>query len=118
MSNTNECPVCYEQLDTSDTPVTCGHIFHKLCIDKWLEHYSTCPYCRHQLTDKHDDTDDDTDDILPELISWHAPNHLVTAELDPYQGMVAVQQNGHALAFVPDHLWTAELNRSMPENPA
>lgn len=24
----------------------CGHVFHRTCIDDWLEHSRTCPNCR------------------------------------------------------------------------
>ncbi len=29
----------------------CEHIFHKRCCNEWLQHSSTCPYCRADLPD-------------------------------------------------------------------
>lgn len=53
------CGICYEDLVSesgSDSLVecftTCHKHYHKLCIDKWLEHGSTCPNCRSEWVNK------------------------------------------------------------------
>ena len=53
------CAVCLNKLKMEDEVrelMNCDHVFHKECIDKWLEHghenendYQTCPLCRAPL---------------------------------------------------------------------
>jgi len=31
--------------------LSCGHIFHYKCINKWFEKHDTCPYCRDLVND-------------------------------------------------------------------
>lgn len=48
------CAVCLNDVvggeDCRKLP-KCGHVFHVLCVDKWLECNWTCPICRRQVTD-------------------------------------------------------------------
>ncbi|KAF8377252.1 hypothetical protein HHK36_030627 [Tetracentron sinense] len=44
-----ECAVCLSEFREGEKirKVQCKHIFHKDCLDKWLQHDSaTCPLCR------------------------------------------------------------------------
>ena len=43
--------ICIEaQNDTVNIrTLACGHSFHRLCIDRWLLHRSTCPLCRARI---------------------------------------------------------------------
>ncbi|KAM0945111.1 putative transcription factor C2H2 family [Dioscorea sansibarensis] len=44
-----ECSVCLGELEEGDSMralPNCGHVFHVCCIDAWLVHHSTCPFCR------------------------------------------------------------------------
>ncbi|RHN64501.1 putative transcription factor C2H2 family [Medicago truncatula] len=53
------CAVCLNKLKMEDEVrelMNCDHVFHKECIDKWLEHghdnenhNQTCPLCRAPL---------------------------------------------------------------------
>lgn len=44
-----ECPICLENVGSSDTVLKCSHKFHKECIDTWMAHTNHgCPLCRHQ----------------------------------------------------------------------
>ncbi len=43
------CSICFEDLGSdglTECSTTCHKHFHKECIDRWLEHGSTCPNCR------------------------------------------------------------------------
>ena len=42
------CPICTEifTLNSKTSSTVCGHVFHKMCISKWLEDQNSCPRCR------------------------------------------------------------------------
>ena len=49
-SETNECAICFEKLDTRvDIPLECGHWFHKNCLLQTKKH--SCPMCRTNFTE-------------------------------------------------------------------
>jgi hypothetical protein len=50
LSINTECSICYEQITNNASKLECGHIYHRECIDKWVQVNSTCPYCRHSLS--------------------------------------------------------------------
>ena len=47
-----ECPICFEeykedQVKNKEIVITeCGHLYHKKCIENWLEEKKNCPVCR------------------------------------------------------------------------
>lgn len=44
-----ECSICLNDFDEGDTVrrlSTCGHCFHKSCIDLWLLRRADCPLCK------------------------------------------------------------------------
>ena len=48
------CPICQDEYKPKEyrRELTCKHIFHKKCIDKWLKSNLSCPYCRENITQK------------------------------------------------------------------
>ncbi|CAN4126022.1 unnamed protein product [Withania somnifera] len=48
------CTVCLNDVvggeDCRKLP-KCGHVFHVVCVDTWLECNWTCPICRRQVTE-------------------------------------------------------------------
>lgn len=49
-----QCIVCladYREEDILRILPYCAHSFHASCIDRWLQHHSTCPVCRISLRD-------------------------------------------------------------------
>ncbi|XP_047155416.1 RING-H2 finger protein ATL54-like [Vigna umbellata] len=47
-----ECVICltsFEEEESVRKLHSCKHIFHTLCIDKWLGSHSGCPLCRTQI---------------------------------------------------------------------
>ncbi|KAF6774295.1 hypothetical protein AHF37_06904 [Paragonimus kellicotti] len=43
-----DCAVCWQKLiDSRQLP--CGHIFHAMCLHRWIERNATCPTCRIPL---------------------------------------------------------------------
>ncbi|PNH00235.1 hypothetical protein TSOC_013952 [Tetrabaena socialis] len=48
----DDCPICFDALLGSDVMrfcPECGNGVHQTCIVKWMEHRSTCVYCRSKL---------------------------------------------------------------------
>jgi len=45
------CTVCQCLYEESDLvrQLPCGHIFHAMCVDRWLGQKDTCPYCRKSI---------------------------------------------------------------------
>jgi hypothetical protein len=48
-----DCAVCLEPLSSTQSVrrLTCSHLFHKRCVDKWLVRRGTCPLCVDQVVD-------------------------------------------------------------------
>ena len=48
-----DCPICYESITqtTGCCVLSCSHSFHIKCLTKWTSDASTCPMCRHSLSD-------------------------------------------------------------------
>jgi hypothetical protein len=44
----NACSICWTSMKKS-YKTKCNHLFHKICIDKWLENNTTCPLCREVI---------------------------------------------------------------------
>ncbi|KAL8239321.1 hypothetical protein R6Q59_015888 [Mikania micrantha] len=47
-----ECSVCLVEFkpDAEINQLSCGHVFHKSCLEKWLKLWNvTCPLCRNQM---------------------------------------------------------------------
>lgn len=47
----NSCSVCLDEYAEGDQllQLTCGHVFHRPCIDLWLMEHRVCPCCRWGL---------------------------------------------------------------------
>ena len=42
------CIVCLEEM-TLAKRLKCGHIFHMICLHRWIEQNTTCPTCRTKI---------------------------------------------------------------------
>ncbi len=50
ISNTEEeCSICLSESDYQFIKTRCNHIFHKECIDVWLNQHNSCPFCRQTV---------------------------------------------------------------------
>jgi hypothetical protein len=53
----HDCSVCLTQFEPESeiNSLSCGHIFHKMCLEKWLDYWNiTCPLCRTPLLPEED----------------------------------------------------------------
>lgn len=58
-----ECPICFNNMKNKVVKYTiCKHVFHKSCLNKWLQYKSSCPSCRSYVTSKRE-IDDDFDSL-------------------------------------------------------
>ena len=49
------CSICLEDFfeDGYATKIECGHLYHKSCIESWLNNQnSNCPNCRKEISDR------------------------------------------------------------------
>jgi hypothetical protein len=46
-----KCSICLQYIEKNKIckKLSCGHLFHCECIDKWLSDNITCPYCRYKF---------------------------------------------------------------------
>jgi len=43
------CAICRNDLGLGSETMSCGHLFHTMCIHRWLQRQTTCPLCRASL---------------------------------------------------------------------
>ncbi|WCJ37350.1 RING/U-box superfamily protein [Euphorbia peplus] len=52
-----DCSVCLTEFepDSEINYLGCGHLFHKVCLEKWLDYWNfTCPLCRSPVMPEED----------------------------------------------------------------
>jgi hypothetical protein len=47
-----ECAICLAKLEAGEPvlKLRCAHIYHRACVEPWLQQSSNCPVCRCDLT--------------------------------------------------------------------
>jgi len=50
-----ECSICLNPVRYTrrSKQLDCGHLYHKECIDRWMEFGNTCPMCRSHVNPKY-----------------------------------------------------------------
>jgi hypothetical protein len=48
----SECAICQEAFGVGEDALElpCTHMFHKACINGWVQQKDTCPSCRYELS--------------------------------------------------------------------
>jgi len=50
---TLDCPICHDEIDANDRSRymlgPCDHLFHKQCLEQWMDVKMECPICRTNL---------------------------------------------------------------------
>ncbi|WCJ19417.1 RING/U-box superfamily protein [Euphorbia peplus] len=44
-----DCGICLEEITKIGAGMPCDHVFHRTCIEKWLNISHSCPLCRFEL---------------------------------------------------------------------
>lgn len=45
--HSESCPVCLDKLGNDEVVrMTCGHMYHSVCLYNWLNQARNCPVCR------------------------------------------------------------------------
>ncbi|WCJ19592.1 RING/U-box superfamily protein [Euphorbia peplus] len=44
-----DCGICLEEITEIGAGMPCDHVFHRTCIEKWLNISHSCPLCRSEL---------------------------------------------------------------------
>ena len=50
-----ECSICLDIIQTDKKGTRCGHIFHRTCLELWMDKNTTCPICREELVNRYFD---------------------------------------------------------------
>ena len=71
MTTENECPICFDTINSTTGSVTlgCSHRYHLKCITTWSLESETCPCCRKVLNSY-----ERVGDVLPEIPSSPVAN--------------------------------------------
>lgn len=50
----SSCSVCLEEFKDNETisKTSCNHMFHKNCLETWLNTNTKCPFCRNTLKEE------------------------------------------------------------------
>ena len=43
------CVICTEDIRDTAVKLNCTHLFHKDCIDRWINIHEVCPVCRAEI---------------------------------------------------------------------
>ena len=51
----SQCPICLCSIGLNEefSKLKCGHVFHYICLDKWVDKKKECPFCRSKIEIKH-----------------------------------------------------------------
>lgn len=81
------CAICYEEMDSAKV-TKCGHLFHAVCLRKWLYVQNTCPLCHELLYEEEalgafPDDDDFQHLHIPENIAPVYPPEFMMIPREP-----------------------------------
>ena len=77
-SSTN-CSICLMDVNKDDHyyEIKCNHIFHRKCLEKWLEEYNyVCPVCRTELGNSKAHLDNEENSVSSESSSINSEHYV------------------------------------------
>ena len=109
------CAICYEEMESAKVTL-CGHLFHAVCLRKWLYVQNTCPLCHELLygedfveeldranggpaaaaagAGQADEDIDDEDDMFEDYASTNLPDVLPAQIVLPQAQVVFTSSDG------------------------
>jgi len=48
-NKSSKCPICIDSCTSDIVCLPCEHVYHRDCIQPWIESHNTCPVCRYEL---------------------------------------------------------------------
>jgi len=78
-----KCIICLDVIKKQKKSLTCMHVFHKDCINRWLFENDKCPICRTKqpismLTENNHDDDEVDDDVDDSTSATYREAHNIT----------------------------------------
>nr|CAD1829078.1 unnamed protein product [Ananas comosus var. bracteatus] len=67
------CVFCLCDVEEGDEirEIPCRHVFHRRCLDTWLQHrHATCPLCRNRLREVGDEDEDELEESATILVAY------------------------------------------------
>ncbi|KAK4279556.1 hypothetical protein QN277_011321 [Acacia crassicarpa] len=101
----SQCTVClsdYQGEDVLRILPYCGHFFHAICIDLWLQQHSTCPVCRISLSK----SSSERKHIMPPMFSAIVQSNFGMESID--HCMMMANNSSRNPDIQEDHYATAE----------
>ncbi|CAN1175674.1 E3 ubiquitin-protein ligase RNF181 [Linum perenne] len=73
------CCICLMQMETEESDLEmlpCQHLFHKVCIEKWLKRCRrrSCPLCRFSMVE--DEKSEEGQHLTEEMLIWFSSFHV------------------------------------------
>jgi hypothetical protein len=122
------CAICYEEMESAKVTL-CGHLFHAVCLRKWLYVQNTCPLCHELLygEDVLEDLnraqqaraveEDDEDDIFDNYAAYNdTPSILPPAVVSAHGEGTMEEQIGEAVSPSPSHSASTSFSSSVSES--
>jgi hypothetical protein len=63
---------------------TCGHVFGKVCLARWIQDNDTCPYCRHCVSSFEDHLSKGARALYYEIIALSQARMQLDEQIDGY----------------------------------
>ena len=101
-----ECTICLDKIKNTDKKVlSCNHIFHKNCVDTWLQETPNCPLCRRRQTSsmpviENDITIEDIDNEDYDIHGFGHVGHLVSTNENSHRYR-RIHRNNHRTLIFP-----------------